>query len=53
MSMKKYKSDLFMIDTPLDGLEEGKERLSKGTKKGILIYLWDDANQVRPSLQKI
>lgn len=35
MSMKKYKSDLFIIDTPLDGLEEGKERLSKGTKKGI------------------
>lgn len=24
-----------MIDTPLDGLEEGKERLSKGMQEGI------------------
>lgn len=31
----RYKSDLLMIDTPLDGLEEGKERLSKGMQKGI------------------
>lgn len=31
----KYKSDLLMIDTPLDGLEEGKERLPKGMQKGI------------------
>lgn len=31
----KYKPDLLMIDTPLDGLEEGKERLSKGMQKGI------------------
>ena len=30
-----YKSDLLMIDTPLDGLEEGKERLPKGMQKGI------------------
>lgn len=31
----KYKSDLLMIDTPLDGLEEDKERLSEGMQKGI------------------
>lgn len=31
----KYKSDLLMIDTPLDGLEEDKERLPKGMQKGI------------------
>lgn len=31
----KYKSDLLIIDSPLDGLEEGKERLSKGMQKGI------------------
>lgn len=31
----KYKLDLLIIDTPLDGLEEGKERLSKGMQKGI------------------
>lgn len=31
----KYKSDLLMIDTPLDGLEEDKKRLSKGMQKGI------------------
>ncbi|EFZ33944.1 AAA family ATPase [Ligilactobacillus ruminis] len=31
----KYKSYLLMIDTPLDGLEEGKERLPKGMQKGI------------------
>ncbi|MBH9991487.1 hypothetical protein H3R26_05205 [Lactobacillus sp. W8092] len=31
----KYKLDLLMIDTPLDGLEEGKERWSNGMQKGI------------------
>ena len=31
----KYKLDLLIIDTPLDGLEEGKERFSKGMRKGI------------------
>lgn len=31
----KYKSGVLMIDNPLDGLEEGKERLPKGMQKGI------------------
>ena len=31
----KYKSDLLMIDTPLAGLEEDKERLPRGMQQGI------------------
>lgn len=31
----KYRSNLLMIDTPLDGLEEDKERLPKGMQAGI------------------